>query len=950
MLEQGCVVRVTRTVAAGVVLALGVLGGAAAAAPGANASAADASGAGDIALIGDHDNPAPLSSGYKYFSAGPVAGAPTARVDAADATVTVSVTDTSHGGTASITMAWPARPGTWSLDFTGPDPEQTMKLTRGSAGCTFTAGSLTIYRADATATGDVAALSADVDGSCSISGGGTYSGARIRIADPDPTRLVAIPRATPASISTGALAGTPVAQDVTVGNTGSKPWKVGAVAVASTNSWSPRFKVAAEANHCTGVTLATGETCTVQVSMTAPAYLVTENLMVGGDAGATLVVPLRFEGYNPVEPPSSLTAQQGRASATLSWQPPSVLPRVGYRVYDTTSGARTLVASAAASATSVNVPGAGPRTLALVAANGTFAESTDVTVSPAKVDSEVVGNDWYGASQSVVTDATTSQARTLSLERVDLDPSRTLWVTPAYSDVRVCPVATEECTTVPGTTSTSDADTPYEAIWMPDGTIAFLRGWSSELRALWVVRRDGSGLRKVASVPERSQLAAVPTGGEVVLRNSRDDRLERVRLSDGRTTVVPATSWVDDFTVSTQGLLVLERRADPAAWLGDRVTTVMRLDGTGARRLALPAGDNREVVFDPTGTKVAFARYTDTYEATLWVARADGSAARELSPASTGWRDLKWSTEDVSTPGVSVTVPAFTTRTATLSVSATDADDASGSLRRQCRLDAAAAWADCGSTVTYSGLAAGSHRVTARSIDPAGRVSTEANRSWLVDASAPTASLAAPASVQTTVPTTLSWTAADTGGSGLATYDVRARVATRSAGFGAYQYPAAWQGLTARTMRVTLTRGSQYCYSVRSHDKAGNVGAWSAERCTALPLDDRDLAAGRGWTLGSSPSYLFGTYSRTTTFGAQLSVGGVRGRRLVVVATTCSTCGSIDVYHAGVKLGRVSLYSATTRTRQVLWLPLEPVTRYGTVVVRSAGTKQVVVDGVAVGH
>jgi transposase-like protein len=66
--------------------------------------------------------------------------------------------------------------------------------------------------------------------------------------------------------------------------------------------------------------------------------------------------------------------------------------------------------------------------------------------------------------------------------------------------------------------------------------------------------------------------------------------------------------------------------------------------------------------------------------------------------------------------------------------------------------------------------------------------------------------------------------------------------------------------------------------------------------------------------------------------------------------TTCSTCGSVDVYHAGVKLGRLSLYSATTRTRQVKWLPLESVTRYGTVTVRSTGTRQVIIDGLAIAH
>jgi hypothetical protein len=926
------------------VAVLGSLAGVVVAAPPAGAV-----GGSDIVVIGNTDAASKLSAGYATYQPGPVAGAPQVALDAAASTVTLSVTDTTHGGTASITMAWPARPGTWSLDFTGPDPEQTVKLTRGAQGCTYTSGSLTVYRAEATATGQVSALSADLSGSCAISGG-KYAGGQIRIQDAEPTRTVAIPRATPARLSTGAEVGTVVTHDVRVTNSGPKPWTVGTAAVASANSWSPRYAIVPGSNLCTGVTLATGESCTVQVSTTAPNYLLSENLVIGGDAAAALVVPLRLEGYDPVEPPTAAVAAPGRLAATVSWQPPSVLPRVAYRVYDTTNGTRTLLATAPPSATQVTVPVRGPRTLSVVAANGTFAESPGAVVTLPGVDSEVVGNDWYGRSRSVATEAAEPRTRELTVERVDLDPSRTRWVTSAYSDVRVCAVATEACTPVPGTTATGTADLPRDTAWLPDGTIAFLRGDTSAQRTLWVVHTDGSGMRKVAALPDRSELAAVPSGGEVVLRSLAGvERLERVRLSDGRVTPIPNTDWADDFTVSTQGLLVVERRQNAADTLGPRLHTVMKLDGSGARTLSLPAGDNREVVFDPTGTRVAYARYTDSYEATMWVASADGSGARQLSTASAGWLDLKWSTNDLYAPTASLTVPAYTTRTATLAVAATDRDDAAASLRRQCRLDSATTWTDCAASLTVSGLAAGTHKLTARASDASGKLSTEVSRSWVVDASAPTTVLAALATAQTAAPT-LAWTASDAGGSGLGTYDVRARVATRSAGFGTYQYPASWQKLTTRSLRVTLTGGNQYCFSVRAHDRAGNVGAWSPERCTSMALDDRSLSASTGWTRGTSTAYLNGTWTKTTRTGAQLTLGSVRGRRIAVVATTCSTCGSVDVYHAGVKLGRLSLYSATTRTRQVKWLPLESVTRYGTVTVRSTGTRQVIIDGLAIAH
>ena len=110
------------------------------------------------------------------------------------------------------------------------------------------------------------------------------------------------------------------------------------------------------------------------------------------------------------------------------------------------------------------------------------------------------------------------------------------------------------------------------------------------------------------------------------------------------------------------------------------------------------------------------------------------------------------------------------------------------------------------------------------------------------------------------------------------------------------------------------------------------------------------MSATRGWTRGTSTAYAYGTWSRAARSAVSLSRGSVQGRRIVLVATTCPTCGSVDVYHAGIRLGRVSLYSAKTAYRQLRWLPLQSVTRTGTVVVRTTSSKVVYVDGVAVVH
>jgi len=168
--------------------------------------------------------------------------------------------------------------------------------------------------------------------------------------------------------------------------------------------------------------------------------------------------------------------------------------------------------------------------------------------------------------------------------------------------------------------------------------------------------------------------------------------------------------------------------------------------------------------------------------------------------------------------------------------------------------------------------------------------------------------------------------------------------------FGSYLYPSTWQTLKTPSLTLGLTAGYQYCLSVRARDAAGNVGAWSPERCTSVALDDRSLSASSGWTRGTSSAYAYGTWSGAARTGVSLTRTSVQGRRIALVVTTCPTCGVVDVYHAGVKIGRVSLYSSRTAYRQIRWLPLQSVTRTGTVVVRTVGSKRVYIDGFAVQH
>src|SRR4029078_12117900 len=105
------------------------------------------------------------------------------------------------------------------------------------------------------------------------------------------------------------------------------------------------------------------------------------------------------------------------------------------------------------------------------------------------------------------------------------------------------------------------------------------------------------------------------------------------------------------------------------------------------------------------------------------------------------------------------------------------------------------------------------------------------------------------------------------------------------------------RGRRARRVVGTPKARYEYCFAARARDKVGNTSAWSTERCTARPLDDRSLSTTTsGWTRAASSTAYAGTLTRTTTVGAKLPRSAGAFRRVAVVATTCSTCGSVEVY------------------------------------------------------
>jgi hypothetical protein len=116
-----------------------------------------------------------------------------------------------------------------------------------------------------------------------------------------------------------------------------------------------------------------------------------------------------------------------------------------------------------------------------------------------------------------------------------------------------------------------------------------------------------------------------------------------------------------------------------------------------------------------------------------------------------------------------------------------------------------------------------------------------------IDLAKPVAKMSKPATrwtLTTTVPA--AWTATDVG-TGVASYDVARRAGTWNGALAAIP-SALLSGTTLKATSFKGTAGTTYCLATRARDKAANVGAYSADRCTAVPLRADQLTYSTGWT------------------------------------------------------------------------------------------------------
>ncbi|HEX6877696.1 MAG TPA: hypothetical protein VF165_18705, partial [Nocardioidaceae bacterium] len=253
-----------------------------------------------------------------------------------------------------------------------------------------------------------------------------------------------------------------------------------------------------------------------------------------------------------------------------------------------------------------------------------------------------------------------------------------------------------------------------------------------------------------------------------------------------------------------------------------------------------------------------------------------------------------------------------------------------------------------GTTATTQTLAAARGTDTCLSVrarDVAGNLSGwSAERCSTVDGTAPAvkSAYAGPTVVSSVATSTVRFTVTATDNVAVASYDIAYRLATSGTALSGWTFR---YGLPSGSATVRVAPGGQVCFAGRARDAAGNVSGWSAARCSAVPFDDRSLTA-YGWVsrTGSS-SALGGTVSTLRSYGAKVYRTRQQGTRVALVVLRGPGQGTVDVYAAGVRVGRVSLAAPSTH-RDVVVLPYHAFR--GTVTVRSVSRAPSRIDALAV--
>ena len=227
----------------------------------------------------------------------------------------------------------------------------------------------------------------------------------------------------------------------------------------------------------------------------------------------------------------------------------------------------------------------------------------------------------------------------------------------------------------------------------------------------------------------------------------------------------------------------------------------------------------------------------------------------------------------------------------------------------------------CSAGTLFLGLRAGSVTDAVGNVGPPSRINAPG---VLIDRSRPViaavrAQLDAGGIIPSASPTapvlaTLTWSAADPGGAGVAGYDV-----ARSRDGGPFEVIAT--GVTSARLGVALVPGSGDRFQVRARDRAGNVGAWvagSAVRALLVQQGNPAIQWTGTWKVATAPA-LSGGSSRYAAGGGSSARLTFTGRAFAWVGTRGPSRGVARVWIDGVLVATVDTRAASTIDRAVLF-------------------------------
>jgi len=195
-------------------------------------------------------------------------------------------------------------------------------------------------------------------------------------------------------------------------------------------------------------------------------------------------------------------------------------------------------------------------------------------------------------------------------------------------------------------------------------------------------------------------------------------------------------------------------------------------------------------------------------------------------------------------------------------------------------------------------------------------------------------------------PWTIAWSGKDTGGAGVARYEL-----ARSLNGGAWTMVDVNVKSTASS--VVLRPASTYRFRVRAIDRVGNIGAWAygvTFKVSAVSQASTSVRYGGSWSPSTSSTWWGGTAKSSSAKGSTAAFT-FSGRSVSWVSLKAPSRGKAYVYVNGVLKATVDLYASTTLKQRVVWSASYSTSATRTVTIKVLGTSgrpRVDVDGFVV--